>query len=268
MIGAMSRALACLAVIVVLVAAQACGRSTPSAPPIPIPPPAATAAPVDADPHIGAVFLGATALHTCAAAVLHSKTGDLIVTAAHCLADGYDITFVPGFVGAGGPAGTWTVHAVYLDQRWLAARDPVADYAIARVGRDGAGSIEALAGPGLVLGRAPNAGTAVTITAYPLGSGGGPIGCRGSTAVASGGFPSMRCAGFDDGTSGGPWRNGSTLVGLIGGLHGGGCPDENVSYSPPFDDGVAQLLARAEAGGPADTAPESFDDHCVRPGTG
>ena len=58
-----------------------------------------------------------------------------------------------------------------------------------------------------------------------------------------------------------PWTTGPTITGLVGGLDGGGC-DENVSYSPPFDDGVVALLRRAEAGGPADEAPAVFDDDC------
>ena len=68
------------------------------------------------------------------------------------------------------------------------------------------------------------------------------------------GFPSLPCAGLVDGTSGAPWLADPVIAGLIGGLEGGGC-EENVSYSPPFDDEVKRLQARAEAGGPGDDAP-------------
>ena len=71
----------------------------------------------------------------------------------------------------------------------------------------------------------------------------------------------MPCDGLVGGTSGAPWVNGSTVVGVIGGLEGGGCT-ENLSYSAPFDERTAQLLARAEAGGPGDTAPTTYDDGC------
>ncbi|MBV8292797.1 MAG: serine protease, partial [Mycobacterium sp.] len=47
----------------------------------------------------------------------------------------------------------------------------------------------------------------------------------------------------------------------IGGFHGGGCNDD-VSYSPPFDGAVTSLLMRAEAGGPGDTGPTTFNDGC------
>ena len=55
--------------------------------------------------------------------------------------------------------------------------------------------------------------------------------------------------------------SGSRVIGLIGGLDGGGCM-EHVSYSPPFDGKVTELLARAEQGGVADVPPRDFDDNC------
>jgi hypothetical protein len=63
------------------------------------------------------------------------------------------------------------------------------------------------------------------------------------------------------GTSGAPWVSGTTVTGLIGGLERGGCA-ENVSYSAPFDENIAALLARAEAGGPGDPVPTDLDDSC------
>ena len=220
-----------------------------------------TAAPVPPHPKVGAVFLGGGDLHTCTAAVLDSPGGDLILTAAHCVAEGIDTTFVAGFKDTADPADVWKVDAIYLDPRWMKNQDPLADFAILRVVRDGGGSVEAEAGGGLALGTAPRPGTVVTVTGYGLGVGGGPIGCQAATELAPGGFPSLPCAGLIDGTSGAPWTTGSTITGLVGGLDGGGC-DENVSYSPPFDDGVVQLLTRAQAGGPADPAPTVFDDDC------
>jgi hypothetical protein len=48
---------------------------------------------------------------------------------------------------------------------------------------------------------------------------------------------------------------------VVGGRDGGGCND-SVSYSAPFDTATAARLARAEAGGPGDGAPNTFDSHC------
>lgn len=213
-------------------------------------------------PAVGAVFLGGTDTHTCTGAVVHSESGDLVLTAAHCLAAEYPATFVPGFDGHASPADVWRIDTVYLDPRWVSTHDTAADYAFARVSRPGGGSVEAVAGSSLALGMAPGEGTDVTITGYPLGVGGAPVGCRSVTGpAADGGYPSLRCGGLVDGTSGAPWISGAAVVGLVGGLDGGGC-DDSVSYSPPFDEQTAALLARAEAGGPGDAPPNTFSDQC------
>ena len=225
------------------------------------PSPAISAADVSPDPRVGAIFLGGPPMHTCTGSVLDSASGDLILTAAHCMASGLDTSFVPAFVDDAAPQDFWRVDDVYLDPRWLADQDPSADFAIARVDHDGGGTIEAAAGGGFVLGSVPAAGTTVTVTGYALGVGGVPLGCVAPTASSVQGFPSLRCGGLVDGTSGSPWTTGSTAVGLTGGLEGGGC-QENVSYTPPFDDAIKRLLTRAEAAGPGDVPPAVFDDDC------
>src|SRR5215213_6894658 len=219
------------------------------------------AAPVPPDPKVGALFLGAGDLHTCTAGVLDSKGGDLILTAAHCVAEDIDTTFVAGFADTVDPGDIWRVDAIYLDSRWVQNQDPLADFAVLRVARSGGGRVETEAGGGLTIGTAPKPGTEVTVTGYGLGVGGGPIGCKDATESAPEGFPSLPGGGLIGGTSGSPWTIGSTVTGLVGGLDGGGC-DENVSYSPPFDDTVVALMARAEEGGPSDAAPAVFDDDC------
>ncbi|OBI40619.1 trypsin [Mycobacterium kyorinense] len=257
-------AVAALAILVV----TGCGRQPDPSPPasttqqhLADPASWVVAAPVDPDPRVGALFFGAGDLHTCTGAVLHSAGGDLVLTAAHCLSDGTQVTFVPGFSGAAAPPDTWTLDTVYLDPRWTTDKDPHADYAIARVSRGDGASIEAQAGSALTLGTAPEPGTAITVVAYPAGVGGTPIGCRAKSQTAHGGYPAVPCAGLVDGTSGAPWITGSTVRGVVGGLDGGGC-EENVSYSAPFDEHTAALLARAEAGGPGDAAPPALTTEC------
>jgi Trypsin len=207
------------------------------------------------------VFLGGNELHTCSGAVLDSAAGNLVLTAAHCMAQGYDAFFVPGFKGKAQPQDFWRIDAVYLDPRWMTNQDPLADFAVVRVSRDGGGLLETQAGGGFALGVAPKAGTDVTVTGYALGEGGEPIGCGTRTSGDTRGYPSLPCRGMVDGTSGSPWVADSVIAGLVGGLEGGGCL-EDVSYSPPFDGALTQLLHRAEAGGPADAAPTSFDSEC------
>ena len=223
--------------------------------------PQAATVPVGADPRVGAIFLGGHALHTCTGSVLHAGGGDLILTAAHCVAAGYDASFVPGFADAADPADFWRVDEVYLDPRWVATQDPLADFAIARVSRDDGSSVEAAVGGGFTLGSDPEIGTDVRVTGYPVGVGGDPIGCTGRTSARTQGFPSLRCPGLVDGTSGSPWLSGSTVVGIVGGLDGGGC-EENVSYTPPFGAAIGQLVTRAAAGGAGDDPPNAFDDDC------
>jgi Trypsin-like peptidase domain len=247
--------------------ATACGRQPDSAPVTSRPQKPVVdfanrivAGPVHPDPRVGAIFFGGSDLHGCTGSVVHSAAGDLALTAAHCLGPGISAALVPGFAGKAEPADTWTVDQVYLDPRWVTAKDPRADYAIVRVSRADGGSIETQVGSALSLGAAPAVGSPVSVIAYPAGIGGTPIGCQASIRDVDG-YPELPCAGLADGTSGAPWISGSTVVGVIGGLHGGGCA-ENLSYSAPFDEHTTELLTRAEAGGPGDVPPAAFDDEC------
>lgn len=249
-----------LATALLVATVSACGSPAPREPtadPAEMP----IARQVPPDPVIGAVFIGGGSLHTCSAGVLDSPGGDLIMTAAHCLAGGIDATFVAGFNDNSAPADTWHVDAVYLDPRWIDSQDPRADFAVARVSGDTHDSMQAHVGRGLAVGKALKPGAIVTVTGYVMGVGGGPVSCLATLAEETQGFPSLPCRGLVDGLSGAPWVDGSTITGLVGGLHGGGC-DESISYSPPFDDAVARLLVRAEAGGPADDPPTVFDSDC------
>lgn len=222
---------------------------------------AITAEPVAPQPAVGALFLGGTDTHTCTGSVVRSASKDLVLTAAHCLAEGYPATFVPGFADKAAPGDVWTVDTVYLDPRWVATQDPKADYAFLRVSRPGGGAIETAAGAALVLGATPKEFSQVRIVGYPLGVGGNPLSCDTIAGLDEGGFQTLQCGGLVDGTSGAPWIKGPEVVGVIGGRDAGGCQD-SVSYSAPFDEATAALLKRAEAGGPGDAAPNTFDSEC------
>lgn len=251
---------AAVAVVALLSACSGAAPTTPAPPVAATTTEEATAAAISPDPRVGAVFLGGQTLHVCSGSVLDTPAGDLILTAAHCLADGIDAYFVPGFADEADDDDFWRLDAVYLDQRWLKSQDPLADFAIARVSRDGGGSIQQHVGGGLTLGTVAPLGTEVTVHGYAFGFGGDQLGCRARTTV-HGEFPELPCAGLVDGTSGSPWVSGTTVIGVVGGLEGGGC-EENVSYSAPFDAAVGELLRRAEAGGAGDAAPSVYDDDC------
>jgi hypothetical protein len=236
-------------------------RVSVSAQPLSQPQRGSMAGSVDPDPRVGALFFDGGTLHACTGSIVHSTGGDLVLTAAHCLSGESQATFVPGFTGDAAAANTWTIDEVYFDPRWIASKDPRADYVIARVTGANGASVESHVGLAFSLGSAPSAGSHVSVIGYPAGVGGRPIGCQATTGISDAGFPSLPCEGLVNGTSGAPWVSGTTVIGLIGGFQGGGCA-ENISYSAPFDEHAAQLLARAEAGGPGDTARSDYEDSC------
>ena len=183
---------------------------------------------------VGALFAGPSdqGLHFCTASVVHSPAGNVIATAAHCLAGtGAGLVFVPGYHDGVAPYGLWAVEAAYVDPRWLRDRDPQADYAFLTVSphtTDGRSvQVEHLVGGDeLVINRSFT--TPVTVVAYPGRVGGRPIRCA-ATTYAHLGYPGVRL----------PWLRGrderrtvadryaptgrGRLFGVIGGLHQGGC---------------------------------------------
>jgi V8-like Glu-specific endopeptidase len=195
--------------------------------------------------------------HYCSASVVHSTSGDLVLTAAHCVyGTGLGTEFAPGFHDGVAPYGTWTVTAAYVDPAWNAG-DPSRDVAILRVARLGGHRLEDVV-PGYPLGSAPAAGRPVTVDGYVAGSGGRPITCTAPVYYTAG-YPSFDCAGFADGVSGGPWLAGGRLVGATGGLHQGGCTADT-SYSAPFGAATRALLDRAVAGGSGDLVAPALPD--------
>jgi hypothetical protein len=224
-------------------------------------------------PQVGALFAGPSdqGLHFCTASVVHSPAGNVIATAAHCLAGtGAGLLFVPGYHDGLAPYGTWAVEAAYVDPRWLRDRDPQADYAFLTVSphtHDGQ-PVEVehvVGGDELVINRSFT--TPVTVVAYPGRVGGRPIRCA-ATTYAHQGYPGFDCRGYVAGTSGGPWltddhsgTRGGQLFGVIGGLHQGGCAPDT-SYTSHLDDATAKVFDRAARGGVADTVPAAGGDGC------
>jgi hypothetical protein len=197
--------------------------------------------------------------HYCSAGVLHSPRHDLVLTAAHCVyGNGFAIEFAPGYHDGISPYGVWAVRRAYLDPQWTHGRDPRHDFAILELARKGGLGVEDRTGPAPTLGLAPAANSQVTVDGYVAGSGGQPLSCRASVYYTAG-YPSFDCGGFKDGVSGGPWLQDGRVVGVIGGLHQGGCTPAT-SYSAPFGAAVAALLARAERGGAGNAGPIALPD--------
>ncbi|HEX7739525.1 MAG TPA: trypsin-like peptidase domain-containing protein [Marmoricola sp.] len=212
---------------------------------------------------VGAVFFPSVAglaeklhiPHFCSASVVHSAGHDLVVTAAHCVyGTGATIEFAPGFHDNVAPYGVWSVRRIYIDPAWKKGHPASADVAFLQMApRDGK-QIEDVVGARRL--GSPVAGRPVTVVGYPMGSGGEPITCTDRLYETSG-FPSFDCAGYVDGTSGGPWIQSGAVVGVIGGYEQGGCSG-STSYTAPFGATVRALFKRARAGGPGDLVPIGF----------
>ncbi|MBM9508655.1 trypsin-like serine peptidase [Actinacidiphila acididurans] len=257
-----------LAVALVALGTWSAGPATADPP---APPGTPTAAPFDGTPTVGPLFAdGLGHAHSCTASVVASPRHDLLLAAAHCLsgtAAGW--LFAPGYDAGRTPYGVWTVTHAYVDPQWTLSQDPRYDYAILQVAKAPRGgrtvAVQDVTGAN-VLGQAPPAGQRIADVAYNAGIGDQPVRCA-TTVYRTGDFPTFDCHGFVGGSSGSPWLTAlpgspwTYVVGLIGGLHQGGCY-EYTSYSPALGLRAYELLLRATLGLHPDTVPAAGGDGC------
>lgn len=221
-------------------------------------------------PQVGALFPGGVAgSHSCTGTVVASPTGDLVITAAHCLSGSpRGWSFVPGYDAGRAPHGVWRVAYGYVDPRWRTGHDPHYDVAVLRIeplvvsGR--ARTIQSVVGAYTAAEQRP-VGTSTRLTAYNAGRGDRPVTCANSVASERG-WPLVTCGGFYNGVSGSAFTSvvdGRTVIaGIIGGLHEGGCTSWQ-NYSSPFHlSWVSTLLTRASRRWPADAPTPSAGDGC------
>jgi V8-like Glu-specific endopeptidase len=220
-------------------------------------------------PTVGALFdSAASRTHFCTASVVASPHGDVLITAAHCIqgsAKGW--SFAPGFRRGVSPYGRWRVTGAYLDPQWIAHQNPRRDYAFLTVAPESINGkrteIEAVTGAN-ELGSGATRGETVTVPAYPHGKANLPITCT-AKVYFHGVFPAFNCNPYVDGTSGSPWLattpNGRFVVGVIAGLHQGGCYPYT-SYSPPLGSHARAVYRRAAAGAKPNIAPKPGSDGC------
>ncbi|MFK8844474.1 trypsin-like serine peptidase [Streptomyces sp. Ac-502] len=251
----------------------AAGRAAESAvatDPAPAAPPAKTAdlpvsrpleaAPAAVSPAVGPLFSpggDGDADHHCTASVVHAPAGDLLVTAAHCVYDrGFrtNLVFAPGYHDGVLPYGVWVPTRIDVDPRWADDRDDAHDVAFVRVrrphgGGPGAQRVEELTGAERIRFDPP-AGLPTRTVGYPDDRE-TPVGCQNTTTAVPGQLR-FDCAGFPNGTSGGPMLTGvdpdtglGTVTGAVGGLDEGG--DDATSYSSRFGPDTAALYRRATA---------------------
>jgi V8-like Glu-specific endopeptidase len=207
---------------------------------------------------VGALFAysgGKLGAHFCTASVVHSRGGDLAVTAAHCVTgDAAQIVFIPGYANGKSPYGVWRVTQVYTDQAWKSSQDPDDDVAFLRLSKASDGvPIEDVTGAER-LGSSESAGTLVQVVGYPDGEN-EPVWCVNWTKSFSPTQLQFDCDGYTDGTSGGPFLSDvssvsgeGTIIGVIGGYEQGGLTP-SVSYASVFGAEVAALYQTAAADG-------------------
>ncbi|MEU6599033.1 trypsin-like serine peptidase [Streptomyces flaveolus] len=186
--------------------------------------------------------------HFCTASVVHSPQGDLIVTAAHCVAGvDADLVFVPGYRDGRAPYGEWKVTRRFLPDGWAKGRDEDSDVAFAAVtGRHGE-RLEDVAGANRFATGVATGATAVTVTGYP-DSREVPISCTNKPVPHSRTQQRIDCPDFTSGTSGSPWVNGDgQVVGVLGGHEQGGSTADT-SYSVVLGSEAAELYQDATAG--------------------
>ena len=221
----------------------------------------------DGVPTVGALFDAGSSTHFCTASVIASPQGNLLVTAAHCIeGNARDLVFVPEYHAGAAPYGRWKVTGAYLNSQWLAGQSPMRDYAFLTVAaRRVAGTlteIQQLTGAN-TLADGATAREPVTVPAYPDGKT-RPITCT-SRLYFDGRYPAFNCSPYPGGTSGAPWlvktAHGDEVVGVIGGLHQGGC-QVYTSYSSPLGAQAKRTYDSAVAGTHPDTAPKAGSDGC------
>lgn len=207
-------------------------------------------------PTIGALFFTTgTKAHFCSASVIDSMTGNIVLTAAHCVyGSSYasHIEFVPAYHHGKQPFGAWPVHHIVVAAGWRKSHDPNLDFAFLTVTPPPGTSkpVQHVTG-GLWLGVDTGYTHAVEVVGYN-NTGDAPIKCATHSFEFRPRQLKFFCRDYQDGTSGGPWvlswnsRTGTGVaVGLIGGYDEGG-DYPWASFSAYFGSATLHLFLQAE----------------------
>jgi V8-like Glu-specific endopeptidase len=208
-------------------------------------------------PTIGTLFYSTSSGgHFCTASVVSSKTGNMVMTAAHCVySGGYatNLEFAPGYDSGSAPYGDWSVKEITVAKGWREHQDPDLDYAFLEVAPPplSAGPIQSVTGA-MTIGFSRRDAESITVIGYNDTSQ-QPIRCATKSFKFSSSQMEFYCRGFWYGTSGGPWiidYDGSTgtgtVFGLIGGYEAGGYQSW-ASYSTILWQNAESLFKQAEA---------------------
>jgi V8-like Glu-specific endopeptidase len=210
-------------------------------------------------PMVGALFSvskGQLHDHFCTASVVNSPEGDLVLTAAHCVANraASTIAFVPDYRSGARPYGVWRVTRILVDQTWSSTLDPDDDFAFLVTSLGGGGrTLESVAGAtAITFNDTPN--SPMQVIGYPNDVN-TPISCSNMATAFSPTQLEFVCGGYTQGTSGGPmlvsssikWRR-PLIIGVIGGYQQGGVSN-SISYAAAFQESLGELYQFAVGGG-------------------
>lgn len=198
-------------------------------------------------------------VHFCTASVVNSTTGDLVLTAAHCVyMTGFaaNIEYVPEYHSGHMPFGGWAVRTITVADGWRNGHDPDLDFAFLAVGSANGPKIQTVTG-GFKIGFTRwYQQDKVQVFGYN-DSDSQPIKCLTRSFRFRYGQMEFYCHGFWTGTSGGPWvlyynskTQTGTVFGIIGGYEEGGKYDW-ASYSAYFGSKLRTLFNQAENPPPA-----------------
>jgi hypothetical protein len=203
------------------------------------------AQPFNGVPYVGAVFTsknGQPANHFATAWVVTSKSGDVLMSAAHILAgrNAAELLFIPGYAQGKSPHGVWQIRESYVTDAWQKGKNIDDDFCFLKV----TGNIQSSLGSlSLLTGASPQT---CEVIGYPDGMN-GPV---RATVAAAWYRPEhqllFHCGGYPNGTSGSPWIVKDSAYGLIGGYQQGG-DSPATSYSPYFGPSVQALYNTATA---------------------
>lgn len=94
----------------------------------------ASDAPAGSTAQVGPLYRSWTGWHSCTASVVHSRTGNLVLTAAHCVrGNGSGIRFAPGYAHGRAPYGYWTATAAFTPSTWRTAQDVDSDMVLLKM---------------------------------------------------------------------------------------------------------------------------------------
>jgi hypothetical protein len=196
-------------------------------------------------PYVGAVFSsknGQPVSHFATAFVVTSKSGNILMSAAHILQNrnAADLLFIPGYAQGQSPHGVWPVSEAYVTDAWKKEQSIDDDFCFLKLHANIQGTVGSLS---LLTGAVPQT---CEVIGYPAGLK-GPV---HATVPAAWYLPrqqlTFNCGGYPNGTSGSPWIVKNSAYGLIGGYQQGG-DSPATSYSPYFGDNVRALYNTATA---------------------